>query len=203
MAQQATYISYVIEDGTGTLEIKKWLDADAAMDSDYEATRRDEIIEGSYVRIFGQLRMFGTKKSVVAYHVRPITSVDEITFHNLEVLYVHRYLTQPASRMATGPGMSSGPGAPGLQAPGSTMYGGMPAARGNELEMAGFSPLQANLLQLIKQVDVAEGAFLADLTHRLRGSAGPEEVRETVEWLCAEGHVYTTIDDDHFKSTSD
>lgn len=113
--QQSTHISYVLDDGTSTMEVKKWLDQ---YDNDFEAERRDAFkyglfhphctshwvsdwktffdyhSEGSYVRVTGHLRSFHNKKSMVAFHIRAVESADEIAHHNLEAIFVHLYLTK-------------------------------------------------------------------------------------------------------------
>jgi hypothetical protein len=50
--------------------------------------------EGSYVRVFGNLRPTPGGRSVVGFQLLPITDFNEITFHYLEVIAVHLRNTQ-------------------------------------------------------------------------------------------------------------
>jgi replication factor A2 len=45
------------------------------------------------------------------------------------------------------------------------------------------------------------GGSMFDLCQRLRGVANEDTVREQLEILVNEGHLYNTVDDDHFKTT--
>jgi replication factor A2 len=44
---------------------------------------------GTYVRIVGAVKNFNQKQYVQVHSIRPIASMNEVTYHNLEVLYVH------------------------------------------------------------------------------------------------------------------
>jgi replication factor A2 len=45
------------------------------------------------------------------------------------------------------------------------------------------------------------GVHVDDVVTQLNGRFTEAQVRESVEHLVNEGHLYSTIDDDHFKST--
>jgi replication factor A2 len=45
------------------------------------------------------------------------------------------------------------------------------------------------------------GVRVDDVVTQLNGRFTEAQVRESVEHLVNEGHLYSTIDDDHFKST--
>jgi len=50
------------------------------------------IRENIYVRVHGHVRAFAGKRSVVAFRVTPISDMNELTTHMLEVIYAHAYL---------------------------------------------------------------------------------------------------------------
>ncbi|KAJ6663776.1 hypothetical protein lerEdw1_009855 [Lerista edwardsae] len=56
------------------------------------------------------------------------------------------------------------------------------------------------VLNLIKSCASTEGISLSDLNSQLHGMSLPT-VKKLVEFLSSEGHIYSTIDDEHFKST--
>ena len=41
------------------------------------------------MRIVGNLRSFQGQRSLVAFRVLPVADMNEITFHNLQAIYVH------------------------------------------------------------------------------------------------------------------
>lgn len=53
---------------------------------------------------------------------------------------------------------------------------------------------------IIKNSASEVGASIAEVSRHLKGV--PEKaIRDAVEFLSGEGHIYSTIDDDHFKAT--
>lgn len=83
-----TSFNYVLTDGTGQVEVKQWIDDENA-DSMIELAK-----EGRYVRIFGNVRSVNGNHIVQSFTIRPITDFNEVTFHNLEVIYVHNFFTK-------------------------------------------------------------------------------------------------------------
>ena len=50
------------------------------------------IRENIYVRVFGHIRAFAGKRSVVAFRIAPLLDMNELTTHILEVIYAHAYI---------------------------------------------------------------------------------------------------------------
>ena len=84
--EHSTYAVYKIEDGTGVVDCKLWIDSG---DSEADAEKRALCRQGSYVRAVGVLRDFQGNASVQLYDMRPVTDHNEITHHMLEAIYVH------------------------------------------------------------------------------------------------------------------
>lgn len=62
--------------------------------------------------------------------------------------------------------------------------------------------LHAQVMKVIKQYhNLEEGASVDQIIHQLAGIASEAKIREAIEYLSNEGHCYTTIDDNHIKST--
>jgi replication factor A2 len=67
--------------------------------------------------------------------------------------------------------------------------------------MGGINDLQRQILQVIKGAATnAMGVGIQQISNTLHKS--PHDVRAALEFLSNEGHVYTTIDEDHFLTTS-
>lgn len=96
-----------------------------------------ELQIGSYVRVFGHLRAFSGRKMVVALSIRPVTDMNEITFHFLEVIYVRERLKGKGA--LTGVSPSGAPKAAPYNTPaasaggyGAGQYGARPRSKSRE-----------------------------------------------------------------------
>ncbi|KAI8823532.1 uncharacterized protein EV422DRAFT_521334 [Fimicolochytrium jonesii] len=221
MHQQSTHISYIIDDGTGTIEVKKFWDKD---ESDLDAERRDVFQKSSYVRATGHLRVFNQKKSLIGFNLRPVDTPDEIAFHMLDTTFVHLYLTK--GPLNGGQQQQNIGGAGYMDGQNATAYGQSAYAPnnggaagiygnnnnnnfggGNEMGGGGndmYTPLQNQIIQFVRQYsNTQDGAPIMDIVQRMRGKAAEPEIRNAVNWLCSEGMFYSTTDEDHVKTTSD
>ena len=84
--ENSTNLQYTIEDGTDSIMVKMWIDAEA---SETFAERRAQWRENVIVRVIGQLREFNGNKNLVAYDICPITDFNEYSFHFIDVVHTH------------------------------------------------------------------------------------------------------------------
>jgi replication factor A2 len=87
---QATNITYTIDDGTATIDVKKWVDAERSAD-DADAVQFEP---DQYVRVWGRLKCFNGKKHVGAHFIRAVEDYNEVSYHLVEAAYVHLYITR-------------------------------------------------------------------------------------------------------------
>ncbi len=129
-----------------------------------------------YVRVFGHLRSFMQKRSVVAFRVQPLENFDELTYHFLEVIYVHIHATRvPMSTTTTTTSMGN--------------Y--MPAS--NQMISMG-NDLNFNVLAAIRAAGQMEtGASVQDIAQRL--GRNEHDIRSALDHLTGEGFVYSTVDE--------
>ncbi|EFW98929.1 putative replication factor-a protein [Grosmannia clavigera kw1407] len=99
---QPTNVTYRIDDGTGCIEVKKWVDAD----KNEEAEARFALDQ--HVRVFGRLKLFNQKRYVGAHFLRAIDDYNEVSYHMLECTYVHLCLTRGAPEAGAGAGAGAG-----------------------------------------------------------------------------------------------
>jgi len=67
---------------------------------------------------------------------------------------------------------------------------------------ANLSPIQQQILSMFQQyAHTTEGGDISDVVFALRGSATADQIRSEIENLCAEGQLYSTLDENHFKLT--
>jgi replication factor A2 len=86
---QATNTTFKIDDGTGVLEVKQWVDGDAAPESVRPTPK-----EGEYIHVWGRLKDFNGKRHIGSHVIRPITDFNEINYHLLEATAVHLYFSR-------------------------------------------------------------------------------------------------------------
>ncbi|XP_065174984.1 replication protein A 32 kDa subunit-B-like [Sycon ciliatum] len=193
--ETSTTLSYSVDDMTGEpMQVRKYI-------QDNE-TRRSECREGLFVRVAGHLRSYNeTSRNVIAFVIQPVTEFNDITLHMLEVVHAHLYLKKGGSAApavktegamgSTGMGAGSGGGA---------ATGGM-AMGSNAM---GFDKDQHQVYKAIMACRDTQGLNIRMLLDQMRKHSIMEPaVRKAVDWLSQEGHIYSTIDDEHFKSTDD
>jgi len=197
--EQTTSVQYMVDDGTDTVMVKKWVDQDQ---DDGEQERRAQLKEGVVVRVVGQLRSFNHTKNIVAYSIQPITDFNEYTFHFLEVVHTHLRHTKGAVPSGVpAAGAAPLPGAPATGAA-PTAGAGMYAAPLAQAAGASLSDLVLKFFQTKGEASDM-GCTIQEAASALSSNGvGMERVKELVDDLVNEGHLYSTIDDDHFKATA-
>jgi len=161
-----------------------------------------------YVQVTGNAKFFGGKVALTAHGITKLDSPNRITQHLLETVYTHLRATKgplddsgnpmgaPGAPMHGGGTFDAGGG--GSASISAGQYGRQEAVQDTGSGMAGANGV---VLDLIKTCTDDTGMDVNDMIKQLGGKFSEEKIRETVDWLSAEGHVYSTIDDDHYKST--
>lgn len=101
-ADSSTMLQYTVDDGTGKVEVRFWLD-------DEEGGGVSDIQVGTYVRVYGNLRSFQGQRNIVAFQIRPVTDFNEVTFHLLETIFVHLKRMKGGGGEPTTPSMKFNP----------------------------------------------------------------------------------------------
>ena len=179
----ATTQEYVIDDGTGSVQVKRWVDAE-------DESAKSAAAVGQYVRVYGHVRVFQGVRSVIAFNLRPVTDFNEVTYHFLEAVYCNSHNAQRAdAKPAAGAGTA-------YAAPSSA------PASAPAVDPGGSCVDQAKAIFEGPDGRRDEGVKIDVVVQQLNGRFTEAQVREAVEHLVNEGHLYSTIDDDHFKSTN-
>ncbi|XP_020795981.1 replication protein A 32 kDa subunit [Boleophthalmus pectinirostris] len=194
-----TNIQYKVDDMTGApMDVKQWVDTeDPSVDNTV-------LPPGTYVKVSGNLRSFQNHRSVVAFSVRPLEDMNEITSHMLEVVHAHMALCKPQSMTSAG-GMNSSMASMSRTSMGNMgSMGGMGGGGGypgaNNMVNNGLSASQNQVLSLIRSCPDQQGISIQDIKQRLSGMS-INIIKQAVEFLSNEGHIFSTIDEDHYKST--
>ena len=185
----STSCVYNIEDGTGLIEVKQWLDnlTDPQAVQDLRAACSKEHI---YLACTGQIKDYDGKKTIVADAIRPIANGNELTYHMLEVVYTAEQSKRQNSYVAAPPPMQ------GVGFAGSTV----PMQQQTGAAVGGGGVKDAVLLFVKSDGEESEvGANVQTCIGRLQGQYAEADVRRAIDELAAEGHIYSTIDENNYK----
>ncbi|XP_030837837.1 replication protein A 32 kDa subunit-B-like isoform X1 [Strongylocentrotus purpuratus] len=190
----ATNIVYDVDDMSGPImEVRQWIDSDDSS-MDQQPTVYEE---NTYIKVSGNVRAFGGKRSIGPFRIAPIKDLNEISMHMAEVVQSHMLLTKMATAQNgnISTGSMADPNHYRTPVKGGNMMGGGMMAPNN-----GLDNVQTQIHQLITSCHDEEGISMDYLSGQLKGISR-DSIRKAVEFLSSEGHIYSTIDDDHFKST--
>jgi len=197
MDSQALCNSYQLDDGTGRIDIRWWVDQET---SELHADKRSLVTDTTYVRVVGKIRNFQDQQQVVAFDVRPVKDFNEITCHMLQAVHVHLVHTTQAPASSAPAGESAPTFGYGQSAPTATSA----PATGIGMAMdSGLSEIQKVVMGIIERYGEGEmGCEFGKVQTEVGAKYSVAEMRDAIEFLSSEGHLYSTIDEDHFKATS-
>lgn len=179
-----TNILYKVDDMTAApMDVRQWVDTDEA------GSENIVVPPGTYVKVAGHLRSFQNKKSLVAFKIMPLENMNEFTTHILETVNAHMILRKNLTLASRAPQSFTSAGMSDVGG-----YGG------GSLPVNGLTAHQSQVLNLIKNCHSPEGMSLQELKLQLHNVSIPT-IKQAVEFLSSEGHIYSTVDDDHYKST--
>lgn len=184
---QPTNITLRIDDGTGQVEVKKWIDADKQDDAGVEFEL------DAHVRVWGRLKSFSNKRHVGAHVIRPVQDFNEVNYHLLEATYVHLYYTR-------------GPiGANGAAADGDSMfvdgggYNNNDAGGGNASQMpsklSGCTAVGKKMFNFMNNTPGGNEGIHLNIISSSSGMS-VRDVLTAADELLGQGLIYTTVDDE-------
>ena len=203
---QSTNVSYRIEDGTGMIDAKQWVDAEqGSTTSDltycfplhfphtHTPLANSEYSRNMYVRVTGQLKSFNSKRHIGVHHIRKITDHNEVIFHLLEATSIHLFNTRgPPDGAKTSQSFSRN----------DTMdeiIQGTTSHSTSNPALDHLEPFQRQIMLLVHNAPPTnEGLHVQTIAQNLNMPIA--KVMGAVEQLTTDGLLYTTIDDDHVPS---
>ncbi|KAL7627489.1 Replication factor A protein 2 [Parahypoxylon ruwenzoriense] len=193
ISPQTTNITYRLDDGTGIVEVKQWLDPD----KQDEASGSSSVFrEEQYVRVWGRLKSFGNKRHVGAHVIKPVIDFNEVNCHLLEATYVHLFFTRGGA-----PGAGAGAGAGGAGGEDSLFvnesYGGDSAAY-DAARLRTVSPGARKMYSYLNSH--GDGGDNGVNMHVIARDVGMtiQDVMAAAEELLSGGNIFTTVDDETF-----
>uniref|UniRef100_A0A8B9LHN5 Replication protein A C-terminal domain-containing protein n=1 Tax=Astyanax mexicanus TaxID=7994 RepID=A0A8B9LHN5_ASTMX len=172
------YVVYTLDDMTGApLDVKQWVDLEDASMNSYV------IPPGSYIKVVGSLRSFQHQRSLVAFSIRRLEDLNEITSHMLEVVQAHLLNNSSSCSAVKNKYMTK-----------------ENLSNANDLTAYGFTANQNQVFNLIKSCSLAEGISVQNLRTALKYMS-LYDIRNSLQFLINEGHIFSTVDENHFKAT--
>jgi len=96
---QATNITYLLDDGTGTIDVKKWQAESHGYGDGGDGTEdggpSPSTIEiGQWARVIGSLKQFNNRRHIGALSIRSVPDMNEVNYHLLDATATHLYYTR-------------------------------------------------------------------------------------------------------------
>jgi len=189
MEKAATKSTYQIQDDSGQLEVIQWLE---------EGTNQPEYSEGSPVKVIGSIRTQGERKHIMAFKISAVPTQEEYDAHMLEIVYSHLKIRQLQQKINGQIGMSDNTLSNSMMGGGLGVQGGMVNNSSNQ----SFGNKNYDLVYgMIRQSMDETGLNRDSIFNQLRMKMSKVEMDNALDFLSSEGHIYSTIDEDHFKTT--
>lgn len=180
VSKLSTNITLVVADETGEVEVRQWLDT---------GDLQQDFHQGMRIKIIGHVREFQEKRSILAFKIVPVADPQELVYHKLLATYVHlqnRFGPLPEGEAP----VSNNPYQAHALQPQSMNQGGP------------TTDLSRAVVSYVKNVHAAQGASRTEIIAALKHLGGEHVIRDTIDNLCSEGRLYTSIDEEHFKGTT-
>uniref|UniRef100_A0A2K5DAH1 Replication protein A 32 kDa subunit n=1 Tax=Aotus nancymaae TaxID=37293 RepID=A0A2K5DAH1_AOTNA len=146
------------------------------IDTDDTSSENIVVPPETYVKVAGHLRSFENKKILVAFKIMPLEA--------------HMILSEASIQPSAGTAPLSN-----LGKSEAGYFGGNSFIPANVLTVA-----QNKVLNLIKACPRPEELNFQDLKNQLKHMS-VSSIKQAVDFLSNEGHIYSAMDDEHFKST--
>ncbi|KAG8527545.1 uncharacterized protein KY384_007697 [Bacidia gigantensis] len=190
ISTQTTNITYKLDDGTGTIEVKQWVDADTQNNMDIDGGKvqsdssKPKLTENEWAKVWGKLKQFNNRRHVGAHVIRPVTDKMDLTYHLLEATYVHLYF-------------SRGPLDQVKQEPGSGVNGASNYGAGGDMggqQLPSMTPNARRVFQALKtSPQNNEGLHVQNVAAIC--SMNVADVMKAGEELLSNSLIFTTVDD--------
>ncbi|XP_064984236.1 replication protein A 32 kDa subunit A-like isoform X2 [Musa acuminata AAA Group] len=194
-AERATDVTFTLDDGTGRIDVIRWVNDTS------DANETAIIQNGMYVSVNGSLKGFQDKKRAVAFSVRPVSDYNAIALHFIQCIHVHLWNTRQkggAFQHQTTPVKTTTTSFEGLrvpQTPVASQSSGSANTNGPETDIY---KLVLSVFQEPANLDSDHGLHVDEVAKRL--GVPINKIKEAIDYYVDIGHIYSTIDDYHFKS---
>ncbi|XP_013097457.1 replication protein A 32 kDa subunit [Stomoxys calcitrans] len=178
----STKITYTLEDSTGRIEAHYWLE-------EGDTLKAPDVMLNNYATVYGSVRSQGGQKTLMVFKMLPVNDANEVVTHILEVLNA-RYKSEEYATKGGGCDFSGGSKA-------ASDGGGFGVQGSNDLGLDGKNLV---VFKAIKEHMSNDGISRDELKRKFT-QMRESELNGILDFMISEGHIYSSIDTDHFLST--
>uniref|UniRef100_A0ACD5XPH5 Uncharacterized protein n=1 Tax=Avena sativa TaxID=4498 RepID=A0ACD5XPH5_AVESA len=192
-AERATDVSFTLDDGTGRIDFIRWVN-DAADSSETAA-----IQNGMYVSVICNLKGLQDKERATAFCVRPVTDYNEVTMHFTQCVRMH--IENTKSKVGSPAHTAGTPFSNNLSEASTptSLKSNLPLVTSGTYGSG--TDLYMRVLNVFSEpasIESDHGVHIDEIAKRLRLPVG--KIVEAIEFHVNCGHIFSTIDDFHYKS---
>ncbi|KAL6633259.1 hypothetical protein ACP70R_025930 [Stipagrostis hirtigluma subsp. patula] len=195
-AERTTDVSFTLDDGTGRIDFVRWVN-DASDSAETAA-----IQNGMYVSVIGSLKGLQERKRATAFAIRPVTDFNEVPLHFIQCVRMHIENTKSKvgspARTISAVGASFSNGSSESSTPTSLKSNPAPVTSGTNGSETDLNKQVLNIFREPAYLESEHGVHIDEVVKRFKLPA--EKIKEAIEYNVDVGHIYSTIDDYHFKS---
>ncbi|CDF36720.1 unnamed protein product [Chondrus crispus] len=171
------------------------LPADEDQSNEHAVTKRQRIKDGAWVRVVAGIQVVDGNRNLAIFRVRPVDDHNEIVFHRLDVVATHLAQTRKKTgAKGAGVGIAAGGGFGGAGNTGMADMGNAvtDSLALNPIQRAAYDYVQA------RHAPDGPGVSVEDILRDVSGFSNVQSVKEVMEHLASDGHVFTTVDENHY-----
>lgn len=181
----STKITYSLEDLTGRINAHLWVE-------EGDAPAASGIMLNTYARVIGAVRQQSDIKSIMIYKIHPAKGINEVNTHYLEVINA-RYQAEEYYRGGGGDSAVNGGNKMEVE------HGSSAGTQSTQAGPQGKDLIIFNAIQHSAQTHPERGISRQDLCRKFPNMS-EMEVTTILDKMSNEGHIYSTVDNDHFLS---
>ncbi|XP_072949171.1 replication protein A 32 kDa subunit [Epargyreus clarus] len=185
ICMQSTKITYTIQDITGRMRAVLWLD----QEDDDKSFPKVQV--NDYIQIYGNIKTNKGRKVMMAFTIMPVADVNALTFHYLQCINNKLKMEMASKEKPAANSMFTS------NIPSNSMINVGETATA----VGGLNPRQTMVFKLISASTLEQGISKKDMYASLKDRMQLAELEDILEWMCGEGHIYSTIDEEHFRAT--
>ncbi|KAG2623057.1 replication protein A 32 kDa subunit A-like [Panicum virgatum] len=197
--ERTTDVSFTLDDGTGRLDFIRWVN-DTSDSSETAA-----IQNGMYVSVIGSLKGLQERKRATAFSIRPITDFNEVALHFIQCVRMHIENTKlkdgSPARTSSSMGASVSNAFSESSTPTSLKSNPAPVTSGSGASGTDETDLNTQVLNIFREPANMESEHGVHIDEVIKRFKLPEnKIRDAIVYNVDIGHIYSTIDDFHYKS---
>lgn len=189
---QVTMISLLLDDCTGLISGSHMLPADEEMaTNEFAVQKRARIKDGAWVRVTGTIQVMDGERRLSIYRIRPVDDANEIMYHRLDA--VKTFLAQTRAKGNVNGVTSAAP----MQKMETDMDIGADTGAADGLNL---NPVHRAIFDYVKgKMNVSRnGVTVEEVRRDAAMGSSLAHVKEVLDTFAADGHMYTTIDENHY-----